>query len=107
MATASPCVTGGDERQHNRCGKRDSERDLGRNDAMIATVVDDDSAAADLRKESRALTKFMIDRRLARRRPVPNLERGLVRDLEDVGVVISDVWDLVKTTDRYPAPTRF
>ena len=72
---------------------------------MIASVVDDDSAAADLRKESRALVKFMIDRRLARRRPSGDLQRGLVRDLEDVGIVISDVWDLVNTTDGYLAAT--
>ncbi|MFG2039933.1 HEAT repeat domain-containing protein [Dactylosporangium sp. NPDC048998] len=70
---------------------------------MIATVVDDDSAAAGIRKEGRAVTRFMIDRRLARRRPVPELERGLVQDLEDAGIVISDVWDLVNTTERYPA----
>jgi hypothetical protein len=68
-------------------------------------VVDDDSASADIRTESRAMTRFMIDRRLARRRPVPELERGLVQDLEDIGIVFSDVWDLVNTTERYPAAT--
>jgi HEAT repeat protein len=70
---------------------------------MIATVVDDDSASAGIRKESRAMTRLMTDRRLARRRPVPELERGLVQDLEDVGIVISEVWDLVNSTERYPA----
>ena len=35
-------------------------------------IIAHDGAAADLRKESRALTTFTIDRRLARRRPVPD-----------------------------------
>lgn len=51
------------------------------------------------------MTRYMIDRRLACRPPIPELERGLVRDLEDVGIVISDVWDLVDATERYPAAT--
>lgn len=77
--------------------------DSHRSRAMIASVVDDDSASADIGKESLATTRFMIDRRLGRRRAVPELERELVQDLEDVGVVVSDVWDLVNTTERYRA----
>lgn len=49
--------------------------------AMIATVVEDDGASADIGKESLAMTRFMIDCRPGSRRPVPELERGLVQDL--------------------------
>jgi len=34
---------------------------------MIASVVDDDSASADIGKERLAAARFMIDRRLGRR----------------------------------------
>jgi hypothetical protein len=59
-------------------------------------------ASSDIRTESNRLVLTMLSRAHARVRPTPALERGLVDDLESVGVIVSDVWDLVNTRQRYP-----
>jgi hypothetical protein len=56
---------------------------------------------ADPRRETRAQTRSLIERRLARRCPVPAVQRGLVADLEGAGVAVSDDWDLVSIAGRY------